>query len=514
MKNEYKIVESRSGTPTLLCNGKYLHSKYDPVAEAHREIESIIISRPSAVVVLGIGLGYVIDALLDAPELKNTKILAVEADPELFNLSERTRGLRREERLYYLVGRNKETNFDTITRCIDSVSASKIEYIHRLSHQAPEFYSEIASIITRVAKMHIESLNSMVKFGSLWWENSVRNYREWALRPDVGDWFGAFRNTPIIVFAAGPTLQDNLELFTQGEGGIRFAVDTAYPILERAGVKIDLVLAVDAQKLTIKHFEGTRPKLLAAAPVIPPELWNVAEHSLIMSLDGPHFSWFEERLNRHIAKLKSGGSVTTFAFDLARRMGSPKIILVGADFSYRDGKTHSPGTIYDKIEIEMVNRFQTPELQIFRNMINLEGVTTDEQLAQYAQWMKWEIANTRAEIYRVIDFGLLKEVPVIKIEELKRIISSEKRELFIPKPPRLDIRRLIEGFKIEKRALKKALEGDIEALRRLSGFFDLIVRPFATVSQREILSESAIGILMEKLKSAYNLLDEIISNFT
>ena len=504
-----KIVESKSGAPTLVIGERYLHSKYDPVKEAQREISAVAGDNPAVLVILGTGLGYTITEALKI--LPNTKILAVESNPDIYRLMMENRQISESERIFFVVGKNRESNFEAITRCIDASAATCIKYISRLSVLDDKHYSEITEMIGKVAEMQIEGLNSMVRFGPLWWENSVRNYREWAELPDASGWFGAFSKTPVFIFAAGPTLSDNLDLFADGEGGLRFAVDTAYPILVKAGIRVDAVFAVDAQKMTLAHFEGAQPDFLLGAPVIPPELWKLAKKSVILSLDGPHFSWFDIALGRRTARLKSGGSVTTFAFDLARRMTAEKIILVGADFAHRHGRRHSSGTAYEHFTDLIQSRFFSIESSNRQNQIQRDGFETESQLAQYAQWMKWEIYETSRPVFRTADFGLLKDVPVIDRAELKKIISTARPEFYRPNFHPVDSRFLIEAFKMEKIALQFAMNGDATALRELSGFFDPIIRPYAVVSQREELSAKLLNELFDKLRSANRILDEVIS---
>ncbi len=505
-----QVIQTRSGAPTLKIGERLLHSGYDPVREARREIESLARDNPSAVVILGGGLGYAADAALEI--LPRARVIVVEADPEIHATARRARPLASDPRVTYVVGRNEVANFAALSAAIDVVAMSCVRYVSRLADLDPAFYAGIVETIGRISSMQLEGIRSTLRFGPLWWENSVRSYREWAVRPDVSAWFGAYRSSTVFVFAAGPTLRDHLELFAGNPGGLRFCVDTAYPVLREAGVRVDAVFAIDAQEMTLRHFDRHAPGLLVAVPVVPPALWRRAAGGVLMSLGGPHFDWFDEVLKRPVARLKSGGSVTTFAFDLARRMAPERIVLVGADFAHRRGRRHAPGTTYEELDAAVLGRFRTQEIAGYRNRVVSGGVDTEEQLVQYAQWMRWEIRETDCPVMRMSDFGLLAGVPVMTREEALRILDAASPRFFLPPDRPADARSLVEAFKVERTSLSVALAGEEAGFRSLSGFFDPIVRPFAVASQREAIEGQVLEDLLARLRRAAEVLDEVIES--
>lgn len=505
-------MQARTGQPTLEIDGRVVHSVYDPVKEARREIEPFVGQDVAMLVILGMGLGYAIDAALEL--LPCTRVLVIEADEAIYRAARAARPLPASPRLTYVVGRNAEANFIAITTVFDVLASTSFRYLTRLAELDPEYYAGVVNTIGRAAEMHIEGLRSTASFGLLWWENAVRNYREYATLPDVGDWFGAYRNQPLFVFAAGPTLEDDLDRFAVSEGGIRFVVDTAYERVRSAGVRIDAVFAVDAQDRTLDHFALAPPERLIAVPVIPPRLFTLAREKMINSLIGPLFDWFDQALTRPVARLKSGGSVTTFAFDLARRMGAGPIIFVGADFAHRDGRRHAPGTAYERLSGAALNRFASIEdltrRQVEEVAVLEGGMRTENNLVQYARWLEWEIRETRSEVLRLADFGLLREVPVIEKKRLAAVLDGPRPEMKWPAPRREDPRRLFECMRAERVALDEALKGDPRALTALSSFYDPIVRPAAVASQRGALEPDALDRLYRQLTHARAVLDEVL----
>ncbi|MBN1242339.1 MAG: hypothetical protein JXA15_06470, partial [Spirochaetales bacterium] len=81
-------VSSASGAPTARlpasdgASGAWLASRFDPRSEAARAAAACLSTRADTVVLLGLGLGYLAEALLAAdPELR---VLACEADSSIF----------------------------------------------------------------------------------------------------------------------------------------------------------------------------------------------------------------------------------------------------------------------------------------------------------------------------------------------------------------------------------------------------------------------------------------------
>jgi len=73
----------RKGRPTLKIDGVYLHSRYDPEQEAERLIESARLAPDRPVLVVGLGLGYHVAALLQ----HGFEVAVYEPDPSLAPLA-------------------------------------------------------------------------------------------------------------------------------------------------------------------------------------------------------------------------------------------------------------------------------------------------------------------------------------------------------------------------------------------------------------------------------------------
>ncbi|HTP57471.1 MAG TPA: hypothetical protein VMM82_01050, partial [Spirochaetia bacterium] len=105
-----QILETRSGEPTAVRHGLTLHSRHDPRGEAERLAARELQETPSAVIVMGFGLGYTVEAVRRKfPEMP---ILVLEPDGQMFQaaLSARHLGeiLSDERILFHVAGKPQE----------------------------------------------------------------------------------------------------------------------------------------------------------------------------------------------------------------------------------------------------------------------------------------------------------------------------------------------------------------------------------------------------------------------
>lgn len=77
---QIKVENSKTGQPTVVVQGKYLHSKYDPVKEEERWADSITVGGKDPLCVLGFGMGHHIKALLKRLE---NRVYVVEPSLEI-----------------------------------------------------------------------------------------------------------------------------------------------------------------------------------------------------------------------------------------------------------------------------------------------------------------------------------------------------------------------------------------------------------------------------------------------
>lgn len=168
---------------------------------------------------------------------------------------------------------------------------------------------------------------------------------------DVHSLFGTHAGKRIAVLAAGPTLQQNFSwLVTHRKDIVTVAVSTVLGPLQKIGMQPDYVVAIDAKPELIGHLEGIDLASLSSVPLI---YYPVVSPDFLQRWPGPKICAYgsHPRYNALKAQHPRGdlfcaGTVTHTAVDLAVKMGASDVTLVGADFCYVDGQSHTQGAAF------------------------------------------------------------------------------------------------------------------------------------------------------------------------
>lgn len=351
-----EVIPTACGAPSLRlrdAGGRpfTLHSTLDPLREAERLVDSQLRPESNACLVYGFGLGYHVERLAQRlpPE---AALLVVEPQIAIFRAVLGVRDLRPllgNPAIHWAVGEpvaQVPAWFGAIFRVVTLEGASIIA--HGPSVKLCGEYFEILDGLCRkwlvtVGGNFLTNVSAVRTYLS----NTLENIPAIVDSPPIGRLFDRFRGVPGIVISAGPSLDRNLGLLrVLEEHAVLICVDTALGPLHRAGIRPHLVLAGDAGEANYRHTEklGATGAALVAEPMTHPRIVSEFQgRRFIMS--------FNEVLMQQLAKqlgdfgvVKAWGSISTGAFDLARRLGCDPIVLVGQDLAFSDGRYYAHGT--------------------------------------------------------------------------------------------------------------------------------------------------------------------------
>jgi hypothetical protein len=361
----YILSDTRSGAKTLSIKADNnereirIHSAYDPVKEAERSIAEFNPGRNSVIIVSGIGLAYHIDLL--KKKFSALKFIAVENDPEITAICRSVNSSALED--VHIIHDENDTHL-----IFDNFSISGFtgisHYIHRPSYQInPAFYEKIISQVRQQISARVSDLLTRFEFEERWMKNIFMNLKHIENSLPVNALFGKFTGYPGVIVSAGPSLRQNLDAIKKiSDRAVILCVDTSYKVLARAGITPHLVMTLDAQKYSRKHFTGLHAgkTLLVADIVACPSVMNNFDGKKIISTTSKYYQDTEGRtvrettpamdwVEKHIPSpgdIQSGGSVATSAFDLLLNMGCDPIILTGQDLAYTGREYHCSGTYH------------------------------------------------------------------------------------------------------------------------------------------------------------------------
>jgi hypothetical protein len=333
-----------------------IHSGRDPVTEADRFVEAALGSipggSPAVVIVIGPGLGYMVDAIEQrAPD---TKVIAIEPFPRLARAMLARRDWRARlgsGRLAILVG-PEYLGVSEVGATLDGQAAA---FATVVEHPVVKREYVLEAARGRAAADQLlrgATLNAAARkmFAGRYLLNTLANVPAIVREADASSLSGRFAGVPAIVVAAGPSLDGQLEQIKAVEDrALIVSVDTALRPLQAAGIRPHLVVAVDPSELNARHLLGiddTEGSWFVSEGSIDPRVLPEFAGRVFSFKVSDHQPW--PWLRTHgvdRGTLRAWGSVLTTAFDLACLAWCDPLVFVGADLAYTGGLHYCRGTM-------------------------------------------------------------------------------------------------------------------------------------------------------------------------
>lgn len=394
---EVEITPSRLGPATLKLAGRSVHSRFDPLGEAQKRLKVIQDDESDGYLLVGLGLGYFLDAL---GEEREKPVVVVVFLPSLLE-----RILREHESDWWC------TNGPD--RIVPAWLPGVIPVVLRDTHIFSPVTIRLDGIISRwpdlgervVKTAHTArernrvNRNTLRRFGKLWVRNGIRNLALYGALDGIDDIEGAARGIPTIVVGAGPTL-DSLEGYVHDlfQRHLVIAVDTALPVLQRWGVAPHIAVVSDPQYWNTRHLDQVRfqETVLIVEPATHPRTLRLWSGPIRVSASlFPVGAFFDQRLNRR-RKLGAGGSVATSAWDLARLIGSDDIALAGIDLGFPRSLTHCGDSFFENRLQRVASRTSPAEHGMSRYLHGADArpvptsdggeILSDKRMEVYRSW--------------------------------------------------------------------------------------------------------------------------------
>ncbi|MFW5788331.1 MAG: 6-hydroxymethylpterin diphosphokinase MptE-like protein [Spirochaetota bacterium] len=382
--NALRFVETKTGAITVSLNGRYLHSRVDPVREAERFVADLERERPRLALVVGPGLGYAFEAIRRlAPGTRTLGLpLCNGLDSRLVARADATWRSDRET-----VDRFLERELSDL----DTASIAIVEWPPVVESE-PRAAREVADALSAHVHRAQASLLTRGAFGRRWYRNRLHNYLNVA----------PFAPTPsprriaaIVVAGAGPGLERALPAIRAARERVElWATSSALIALSHAGTEPDVVVATDT---ALYGWEHLRPLIGETGGAIPVAATLAATRGLSacprvapLSENDPEDDALLAPERHGIPVVPPQGTVTTTACGLARRLTSAPIVVAGADFAWLAGRSHVRPHL-SQIYRSCRSARTAPETTGLYHAVHAHtdlrgGWTCDRTLAVYARW--------------------------------------------------------------------------------------------------------------------------------
>ncbi len=363
----FQIEETRRGDKTICIekdNRKlYLHSRYNPIREAEAIIEEYEGMEPDTTVIFyGTGLGYHIDLFLQKHPDINYYIY--EPIPEMLYTYLSYNSLKRlpSLKLKDIILADNELDIKKFFNKLVDKTNDKFIHIVLNSHRNifTKEYNEFLELFKETIKDKKTSIGTNLAFQERWILNSMKNFKEVLNTPNILlEKKGAFKDKPVILVAAGPSLNEEIENLKQiKEKGLAyiFSVGSAINTLIHNNIYPDAATTYDPTIRNQIVFEKVKENRIVDIPMIfgssvgyetlidyPGEKYH-----MITSQDTISNYYLKNQDGKPISIMQDAPSIAVVTVQLLYELGFNPIILAGQNLAYKDKKRHSEGVHYSK----------------------------------------------------------------------------------------------------------------------------------------------------------------------
>lgn len=397
------LEPGRQGLPTLKYTDRegsfYLHSRYDPKREAAQLLNEQLDQARLAdgllnvVVVFGFGLGYLVEALLaDSPA--DLVIVVVEPDHASLQVAFGARDMRTwlasprikwvstADPLAAVMQTCEQLDFRRLKQWQVVLAPAQMRRHRAFAHA---FVDALGSELNQRMVSHVTSVRGTIRFLS----NELSNFLHAARAPGLSSFAGQWADRPVVLVAAGPSLDKQLALLHEyQERCLIISVLQAYPALQKNGIRPHLVVAIDPVHGVKDFASGTEDfELMAVDLACNPQLVEMSAGRLI----GGHGCVEMEKIFAPLYGARGvwagGGSVATNAFRIAQMLKAAPMILVGQDLALTGGRSH--GTSYQHA-VTTVDEEREKRAASLREVEAYDGgrVMTTQLFDAYRAWFE------------------------------------------------------------------------------------------------------------------------------
>ena len=316
----------------------------------------------------GIGNGYLYQQLLTNPFLKSLYIF----EPELeliyiaMNLTDLSKDIaNRRIKIIYTTDFDS-SKFSLLTNGTDPVYFKAYE-LHLHTPFYDKYLDDITKVnqaVTKVFSYHVNATGNDATDELLGLDHFIQNLPVMVKNPTLRELEkkGKTTDTAVIV-ATGPSLVKQLPLLKKIKDYVTIiSVDASLPILEKEGIKPDIVTSIERIALTAKFYENTSAEfqkdiVFALTAIVDEAILNNIKNGQIqlsMRPTGTHYYYMQLDEWGYVGV---GMSAANLAYEIASKIGFKQIVLIGQDLAYgKDGSSHAKNHIFGEDEVKHNDR--------------------------------------------------------------------------------------------------------------------------------------------------------------
>jgi len=439
--NRVRVSSSASGLPTASWESDgsslALHSRYDPLREAHQRLKSQPHADADYIIFLGFGLGYMLDALISEGDSNSKHFFIVESDLEILRAAFEARDLSAILSLPHVrfawPARGPELA-EQWHRFFDPVLAQQSIFVTHLPSVSlnSELYKAAVETIQSQTFQIFTDINTLVVKSQEFLNNFAQNLPKAIKAPGVINFAGRFSKVPAVIVSAGPSLDKNIHELRGCENHVLIlSTDTALKPLLAAGVEPHFVLTGDPSHANYLHLKGApsnRAFLVAEATCYPDSFTEFEGRTITCSYENSSLRSLSDLLGNK-GTIRAGGSVATMALDFALLLQCDPVIFIGQDLAHTDGRIYCSNVYFDEEWFSGITdpaewQRKLKDLRAGRRTLSIEdihgnAVESTDKLTSYWNWIMKEVCSHPAvHFINATEGGILRDrVEIVSLKE-------------------------------------------------------------------------------------------------
>lgn len=347
-----------NGAYALLFNGEkiYPYGKKDPQGLVNTWAKQLSLTQDSCNAVTGFGTGLHLRAILEVLK-PGSMVMVGERDIAwlkwLFCRVD-CGDILNDPRLFFVTDPTAEDSFHELVSC-ELVFKKDIRacYFSPLFTLDENYYYRFFTEFGRKFDLYKKVQSTAVGDSDRWQSNTFENLPYLLDAPDIGEARGLFKDFPMILVSAGPSLDEAIPFLKEAqERALIVSMNTSYRTLCKNGIRSHLTLAVDPR---ITTFDGFKNQPVEGTFLLTTDF----VHPKVIQYFSPNiFTWHTpkaliQQINRKLnrsngTRISAQGTVATAVGDLAFLLGCKRVCLVGQDLAITEsGQTHTADSIYN-----------------------------------------------------------------------------------------------------------------------------------------------------------------------
>lgn len=385
------ITKTKDNNYTVNINGISLHSKYSPIKEAEKFVQSNI-HRDGTIIIIGAGLGYIYTVVEDL--FPKSSIIGLPLDRELGRQSLKLNKTRRKQWDFINLSSFLNREID-----ITTIKGLQIITWEPTTKAFNENYLNITNTLAAIIRRLNGNILTTARFGRLWIKNSLKNFL------NTENYISDFIiSKPIVITASGKSLNDNLDLIKEIRDNIvLISLSSSNMALEQNGITPDITFSTDPGYYSKLHLYGNRK--IVGMPLTN----STSDKNTILLLNQGNS--FENEIikmgNLPSISIGENGTVAGTALEFSLTYSYSKIFLIGQDLESSDLRSHVTPYSFDNLLKSEEHRTE-PYYSIMYKRWKNQGVS----FKTYRDWFTEIALKNPGRIFRLRSYS--KEIPGIE----------------------------------------------------------------------------------------------------